>query len=150
MSQAPERHYRSDYQLPAYLIDDVSLNFDIQENNVEVTAEMAVRTNPDGPGGPWQLDGRGLRLVRIAIDGADRGEDGYHLTDTGLTLDDLPEAFTLTVVTEIDPETKVARFKVIGCDLWSDEDGFEEAVASTGVTGIFRSGIFSRYELGHR
>ncbi|MFG6575180.1 ASKHA domain-containing protein [Sulfitobacter sp. 1A15333] len=42
---------------------------------------------------------------------------------------------------EIDPETKVARFKVIGCDLWSDEDGFEEAVASTGVTGICGSGI---------
>ena len=108
MSQAPERHYRSDYQPPAYLIDDVSLNFDIQENNVEVTAQMAVRTNPDGPGGPWRLDGRGLRLVRIAIDGADRGEDGYHLTDTGLTLDDLPEAFTLTVVTEIDPETNLS------------------------------------------
>ncbi|MFG6551829.1 ASKHA domain-containing protein [Sulfitobacter sp. 1A16808] len=42
---------------------------------------------------------------------------------------------------EIDPETKVARFKVIGCDLWSDEGGFEEAVASTGVTGICGSGI---------
>ncbi|MFG6516707.1 ASKHA domain-containing protein [Sulfitobacter sp. 1A13496] len=42
---------------------------------------------------------------------------------------------------EIDPETKVARFKVIGCDLWSDEEGFEEAVASTGVTGICGSGI---------
>ncbi|MFG6563446.1 ASKHA domain-containing protein [Sulfitobacter sp. 1A13421] len=42
---------------------------------------------------------------------------------------------------EIDPETKVARFKVIGCDLWSDEDGFEEAVESTGVTGICGSGI---------
>ncbi|WPZ20530.1 ASKHA domain-containing protein [Sulfitobacter faviae] len=42
---------------------------------------------------------------------------------------------------EIAPETKVARFKVIGCDLWSDENGFEEAVASTGVTGICGSGI---------
>ena len=42
---------------------------------------------------------------------------------------------------EIDPETKVARFKVIGCDLWSDEEGFEEAVASTGITGICGSGI---------
>ncbi|MFC6638124.1 DUF4445 domain-containing protein [Sulfitobacter sp. JBTF-M27] len=42
---------------------------------------------------------------------------------------------------EIDPISKVPRFKVIGCDLWSDEDGFEEAIATTGVTGICGSGI---------
>jgi uncharacterized 2Fe-2S/4Fe-4S cluster protein (DUF4445 family) len=42
---------------------------------------------------------------------------------------------------EIDPATKVARFKVIGSDLWSDEDGFDEVIASTGVTGICGSGI---------
>jgi uncharacterized 2Fe-2S/4Fe-4S cluster protein (DUF4445 family) len=42
---------------------------------------------------------------------------------------------------EIDPVTKVARFKVIGCDLWSDEDGFTAAIADTGVTGICGSGI---------
>ena len=33
------------------------------------------------------------------------------------------------------------RFKVIGCDLWSDEEGFAEATHSTGVTGICGSGI---------
>lgn len=42
---------------------------------------------------------------------------------------------------EIDPETKVPRYKVIGSDLWSDEDGFETAIATTGVTGICGSGI---------
>ncbi|MBK1634539.1 ASKHA domain-containing protein [Rhodovulum adriaticum] len=41
----------------------------------------------------------------------------------------------------IDPETKEPRFRVIGCDLWSDEDGFEQAVGTTGVTGICGSGI---------
>ncbi len=41
----------------------------------------------------------------------------------------------------IDPDTKEARFKVIGCDLWSNEDGFEEAVADVGVNGICGSGI---------
>ena len=41
----------------------------------------------------------------------------------------------------IDPETLEPRYKVIGCDLWSDEPGFEEAVAATGVTGICGSGI---------
>ena len=41
----------------------------------------------------------------------------------------------------IDPATLEAKFKVIGCDLWSDEPGFNEAVARSGVTGICGSGI---------
>jgi uncharacterized 2Fe-2S/4Fe-4S cluster protein (DUF4445 family) len=41
----------------------------------------------------------------------------------------------------INPETLEPRYKVIGCDKWSDEPGFEEAIAQTGVTGICGSGI---------
>ena len=41
----------------------------------------------------------------------------------------------------IDPETLEPRFKVIGSDLWSDEDGFAEETGRTGVTGICGSGI---------
>jgi uncharacterized 2Fe-2S/4Fe-4S cluster protein (DUF4445 family) len=41
----------------------------------------------------------------------------------------------------IDRETLEPRIKVIGCDLWSNEDGFAEATAKTGVTGICGSGI---------
>src|SRR5258708_37107777 len=36
----------------------------------------------------------------------------------------------------IDAQTLEPRFKVIGSDLWSDEPGFAEATAATGVTGI--------------
>lgn len=42
---------------------------------------------------------------------------------------------------EIDPITKLPRFKVIGCDLWNTEDGFAKETARTGVTGICGSGI---------
>jgi len=42
---------------------------------------------------------------------------------------------------EIDPVTKEPRFRVIGSALWSDEPGFAEAVAGTGVSGICGSGI---------
>ena len=41
----------------------------------------------------------------------------------------------------IDRETLEPRFKVIGVDMWSDEEGFEEAAAGAGVTGICGSGI---------
>ncbi|NNU80576.1 DUF4445 domain-containing protein [Halovulum dunhuangense] len=42
---------------------------------------------------------------------------------------------------EIDPATKEPRFRVIGCELWSDQPGFAEATAATGITGICGSGI---------
>ena len=41
----------------------------------------------------------------------------------------------------IDPDSLIARFSVIGSDLWSDDPGFEESVQSFGVTGICGSGI---------
>jgi uncharacterized 2Fe-2S/4Fe-4S cluster protein (DUF4445 family) len=41
----------------------------------------------------------------------------------------------------IDRVTLEPRYKVIGCDLWSDEPGFEEAVGRTGVTGLCGSGV---------
>jgi uncharacterized 2Fe-2S/4Fe-4S cluster protein (DUF4445 family) len=41
----------------------------------------------------------------------------------------------------IDPETKEPRFRVIGCELWSDQEGFAQAIGAQGVTGICGSGI---------
>ena len=42
---------------------------------------------------------------------------------------------------EIDPVSKNPRFRVIGCDLWSDEPGFDSATSASGITGICGSGI---------
>ena len=42
---------------------------------------------------------------------------------------------------EIDPTTKEPRFKVIGCEHWSDTPEFWQAVGPAGVTGICGSGI---------
>ena len=42
---------------------------------------------------------------------------------------------------EIDPVSKEPRFRVIGCELWSDEDGFWEAIKASGITGICGSCI---------
>jgi len=41
----------------------------------------------------------------------------------------------------INSETLEPRFKVIGSELWSDEEGFTDAIANHGVTGICGSGI---------
>jgi uncharacterized 2Fe-2S/4Fe-4S cluster protein (DUF4445 family) len=41
----------------------------------------------------------------------------------------------------IDSETLEPRYRIIGVDKWSDEEGFEDASWTTGVTGICGSGI---------
>lgn len=41
----------------------------------------------------------------------------------------------------IDKASLEPKFKVIGCDLWSDDAGFDEQTRKTGVTGICGSGI---------
>ncbi len=41
----------------------------------------------------------------------------------------------------IDPETLEPKFRVIGTEQWSDEDGFMESAEKTGITGICGSAI---------
>jgi uncharacterized 2Fe-2S/4Fe-4S cluster protein (DUF4445 family) len=41
----------------------------------------------------------------------------------------------------IDPATLEPKFKVIGTEQWSDEEGFEESAEKTGITGICGSAI---------
>lgn len=41
----------------------------------------------------------------------------------------------------IDPQTLIPRIRVIGTDVWSDQHGFADKAAETGVTGICGSGI---------
>jgi uncharacterized 2Fe-2S/4Fe-4S cluster protein (DUF4445 family) len=41
----------------------------------------------------------------------------------------------------IDPDTLEPRYKVIGCDLWSDHSEFAERTSRSGITGVCGSGI---------
>jgi uncharacterized 2Fe-2S/4Fe-4S cluster protein (DUF4445 family) len=41
----------------------------------------------------------------------------------------------------IDPETLEPRFRVIGCECWSDEPGFAAEVGGIGITGLCGTGI---------
>ena len=41
----------------------------------------------------------------------------------------------------IDPESLDVRFRVIGSDLWSDDEGFVSSIGAFGITGICGSGI---------
>ncbi len=96
----------ADYRPPDYLVETVTLDFDLIPEATRVTAQLELKRNPaagDGPA-PLVLDGDELRLLGIAIDGRDLGPGDYALTDESLTIPAPPAAFTLTVETEINPK----------------------------------------------
>ncbi|MDH4114008.1 MAG: hypothetical protein OEU89_00930, partial [Burkholderiaceae bacterium] len=58
---------RTDYRPPAFLLDRVALEFDLDPALAHVTATFVVRRNPALPHdtGPLTLDGEELELVSV-------------------------------------------------------------------------------------
>jgi len=103
------RKYRADYQPPAFMIDDVRLDFDIHANETRVRGEYRVRRNPDADvAQSWRLDGRNMTLRALEIDGQPVADRDYDCDDTGLTLRALTDAFTLVVENAIEPENNLS------------------------------------------
>jgi aminopeptidase N len=105
MKQASPRTIRlEDYSPPAYLVDSVDLEFDLREEGTRVVARLAVRRNPDGPGGELRLDGEELQPVWVRVDGSELAADRYRTDPEGLTLFDPPAAFVLESEVILAPE----------------------------------------------
>ncbi len=109
--ETPRAIHLKDYRPPAYLIDKVALDFDLDKTRTRVRSRLSVRANPEARGrpGPLRLDGENLELASIALGGTPLGKKDYKLTDTGLTLLKPPaEPFTLDIVTFVNPEANKA------------------------------------------
>ncbi|HYD31850.1 MAG TPA: aminopeptidase N, partial [Azospirillaceae bacterium] len=107
---SPKVIRRQDYTPPPYRIDTVGLRFELGEEATTVHSRLAMRANPDRPGGPFPLvlDGQKLELVSVTLDGRALSADAYTVTPDSLTLINLPPAFTLEVVTRIKPQENLA------------------------------------------
>ncbi|MGE3141799.1 MAG: aminopeptidase N [Hyphomonadaceae bacterium] len=92
----------SDYQAPAYVIDEIALDFALAPEATIVKARSSVRRQAPAPA-PLVLDGVRLELLRIAIDGAPLGADAYTRAEETLTIHAPPAAFTLEIDTKIAP-----------------------------------------------
>jgi aminopeptidase N len=69
--------YLKDYQPPAFLIETTDLSFDLQADKTIVHSRLAIRNNPDSVSNMLELDGDGLQLQSIAIDGRPLDESAY-------------------------------------------------------------------------
>jgi len=99
--------YRSDYKSPDYLIESANLTFNLKDKNTIVSSKLAFIRNPeenhDGEESTLILDGENLKLLELKLDSVSLPRASYQADDKHLTITELPDAFTLEIVTEINP-----------------------------------------------
>ncbi len=100
---SPSVIYRKDYQAPAFLVPSVELTIAIYPGYTRVTSQLHLRRT-DNQVGDVTLDGEGLKLEAIAIDGVALTADAYHYDGSQLTLKNVPESCALQTTVTIHPE----------------------------------------------
>ncbi len=93
-----------DYRPPDWLVDRVHLDVSLQPNASHVRATLSLRPNPATSPAPLVLDGDGLTLSSISLDGKPLAVDAYIASPDRLTLAQPPQRpFELSIETIIDP-----------------------------------------------
>src|SRR6476659_8029776 len=93
-----------DYRPPEWLVDRVSLDVALHPTSAKVKATLSLRPNPTRAAAPLVLDGDGLRLVSLKLDGTAVPDSNFIATPDGLTIPQPPNRpFTLEVETIVDP-----------------------------------------------
>lgn len=101
---APQPIHRKDYQPPAFWIDTVALTFELTEERTTVRARSTLRRNDaSAADAPLVLHGERLSLRSVSIDDAPREPTDYRIDGDTLVIANVPDAFTLETVVEIEP-----------------------------------------------
>ncbi|MEA2939424.1 MAG: aminopeptidase, partial [Alphaproteobacteria bacterium] len=102
-----------DYRPPDWLVDTVDLDVSLHATATRVRATLQIRPNPEaGAPAPLVLDGDGLTLAALSLDGAPLAADRYAATPDSLTIAQPPQQpFRLEIETMIDPS---ANTKLMG------------------------------------
>jgi aminopeptidase N len=100
----------SDYTPPDYKIESVDLVFDLAPSATRVKSTLKIAADHDRTKAvkPLELNGEGLKLLSIKIDGQPLAADKYQVTSEALTIALPPAEFTLETEVEIDPEANKA------------------------------------------
>ncbi|KAB2824688.1 aminopeptidase N [Aliivibrio finisterrensis] len=115
MSQQPQAKFRSDYQSPEFTISDIDLVFDLDDTKTFISATSKVQQLKQST--DLLLEGEGMTLVSLKINNVVHKD--YTLSDTQLIIHNVSGDFTLTIVTEVNPQENTALE-----GLYKSGDGF--------------------------
>jgi aminopeptidase N len=93
-----------DYRPPDWLVETVSLDVTLHPTAARIRATLALKPNPKSASAPLILNGDGLSLISLKLDGTVMAPDSYAATPEGLTIAQPPNGpFKLEIETIVDP-----------------------------------------------
>ncbi len=108
----PQTIYLKDYTVPDYLIDSTELTIILNEEKTNVVSKLMIRKNPISKtqNKPLILQGEGLELVSIAIDGLALNESQFQQTEESLCINNPPQEqiFIVAIENTINPKANTA------------------------------------------
>ena len=94
----------ADYAPPPFVVDEVDLDFELDEERTLVRAKLAMRRSPDAePAADLVLDGEGLDTRSVRIDGVPVSGNRVDIAPETLTVRDAPDAFVLETEVAVRP-----------------------------------------------
>ncbi len=110
-TETPPTIRLKDYKPSDYLIDHVALDVALEPAATGVVSVLKVRPNPASKtvGSPLRLDGEGLELKSVAINGETISDNRYTVSANQFVIDDVPPGpFELTIETTCNPDANTA------------------------------------------
>ena len=95
-----------DYRAPGFFVDTIDLTFDLSAERTVVRNAMHLRKQI--PATPITLNGVGLDLLALELNGQILSATDYQLTSDHLQILDCPDEFDLTVVTACTPQSNTS------------------------------------------
>ena len=93
-----------DYRPPDWLVETVSLDVTLHPTAARIRATLALKPNPKSASAPLILNGDGLSLISVKLDGTVMAPDSYVATPESLTIAQPPNGpFNLEIETIVDP-----------------------------------------------
>lgn len=102
----PNTKFLSDYQPTDFIIEQVHLHFDLHEDETIVQSILRLKRNPKAKSNAvdLRLDGEGLELREIAINGKRLQDNAFSVLKDGLLVRNVPDQFDLETVVMIKPQ----------------------------------------------
>jgi aminopeptidase N len=106
-TEEPRAVRLQDYRAPDFKVSEIALDFVLDPEATKVTATTELARNGKN-GAPLMLNGEHMKLVSVAIDGKKLLPSAYKLDAESLTIPNVPDRFTLEIVTETNPANNTA------------------------------------------